>query len=203
LSRISPRWRPLVPALAIVPMFVGFVFFGVQAGVLIAGVTLAAIIVVAVADRDDSTFEIAAPGPDVSAGVLVVLLAPIEDPRTAGVVAAIGDPSRPEAGGHGLLVLAPARSGLLDRWTDDLEAARFESQRILTVSLATMAAAGIAAEGRVGDGDVVQATEDVLRTYAATEVVAVARPGDSERQIRELERRLPVKLRRVDAATND
>jgi hypothetical protein len=189
--------------LAIVPMFVGFVFFGAQAGVLIAGVTLAAIVVFAVADRNDDTLEIAAPGPDVPGGVLVVLLAPIEDPGTAGVVAAIGDPSRPEAGDRGLLALAPARGRLIDRWTDDLEGARFESQRTLTVSLATMAAAGIAAEGRVGDGDVVQATEDVLRSYAATEVAIVARRGDSERQIRELERRLPVKLRRVEAATSD
>lgn len=187
-----------MPALAIVPMFVGFVFFGIEVGVLIAGLTLAAIIAVAVADRDDGSFEIAAPGPDTPGGVLVVVLAAIEDPRTAGVVAAIGDPSRPEAGDRGLLVLAPARSRLLDRWTDDLEQARFESQRILTVSLATMAAAGIPAEGRVGDGDVVQATEDVLRTYAATEVVAVARSGEYERQIRELERRLGVRLHRVE-----
>ncbi len=192
-----------MPALAIVPMFVGFVFFGAQVGVLIAGITLAGIVVLAVADRDDGTFEIAAPGPDVPGGVLVLLLAPIEDPRTAGVVAAIGDPSRPEAGERGLLVLAPARSRLLDRWTDDLEPARFESQRILTVSLATMAAAGIAAEGRVGDGDVVQATEDVLRTYAASEVVVVARSGEFERQIRELEKRLAVALHRVDAAGAD
>lgn len=192
-----------MPALAIVPMFVGFVFFGAQVGVLIAGITLAAIIALAVADRDDGALEIAAPGPDVPGGVLVLLLAPIEDPRTAGVVAAIGDPSRPEAGDRGLLVLAPARSRLLDRWTDDLEPARFESQRILTVSLATMAAAGIAAEGRVGDGDVVRATEDVLRTYAATEVVVVARSGEFERQIRELERRLPVELRRVAVTKTD
>ena len=192
-----------MPALAIVPMFVGFVFFGVQAGVLIAGITLAAIIAVAVADRDDGTLEVVAPGSGVPGGVLVLLLAPIEDPRTAGVVAAIGDPSRPEVGDRGLLVLAPARSRLIDRWTDDLEPARFESQRILTVSLATMAAAGIAAEGRVGDGDVVQATEDVLRTYAASEVVVVVRSGEFERQIRELEKRLAVALRRVAAAGTD
>ncbi len=180
-------------------MFVGFVFLGVEAGVLLAGLTLAAIIAVAVADRDDGRFEVAAPGPDTPGGVLVVVLAPIEDPRTAGVVAAIGDPSRPEAGERGLLVLAPARSRLLDRWTDDLEQARFESQRILTVSLATLAAAGIPAEGRVGDGDVVQATEDTLRTFAATEVAVVARGGEFDRQIRELDRRLPVRFHRVTA----
>ncbi len=197
MSRIPPGLRPFVPALAIVPMFVGFALFGVQIGTAIAGLTLAAIIVFAVTDRADGTFEIAASGPGVPGGVLVVVLAPIEDPPAAGVVAAIGDPIRPEAGDAGLLVLSPARSKLIDRWTDDLEPARFESQRVLTVSLATLAAAGIRADGRVGDGDVVQATEDVLRTYAATEVVVVSRPGEFGRQIAELERRLDRKLRRV------
>ena len=125
------------------------------------------------------------------------MLAPIEDPPVAGVVAAIGDPIRPEVGHAGLLVLAPARSKLVDRWTDDLEPARFESQRVLTVTLATLAAAGIRADGRVGDGDVVQATEDALRSFAATEVVVVSRPGEFEREIAKLERRLDRKLRRV------
>lgn len=180
-------------------MFVGFVFFGVEVGVLLSGLTLAAIIAVAVADRGDGPFEVAEPADGVPGGVLVVVLAPIEDPRTAGVVAAIGDPSRPEAGDRGLLLVAPAQSRLIDRWTGDLEPARFESQRALTVSMATMAAAGIEAEGRVGDGDVVQAIEDVLRSYAATEVVVVARTGEFERQIRELERRAGRPLRRVDA----
>ncbi|MFN8112099.1 MAG: hypothetical protein U0R51_02755 [Solirubrobacterales bacterium] len=202
MSRIPPRWRPLVPALAIVPMFVGFVFVGVQAGVLIAGVTLVAIITAAVLDRDDGPLEIAEAGPGAPGGVLVLVLAPIEEPGTAGVVAAIGDPSRPEAAA-GLLLVAPARGRAIERWTDDLDRARFESQRILTVSMATMAAAGIAAEGRVGDGDVVQAAEDVLRTYAATEVVVVVRPGEFERQIRELGHRLGVPLRRVDATGAD
>ncbi|MCB0874650.1 MAG: hypothetical protein R2718_06125 [Solirubrobacterales bacterium] len=197
MSRIPPRWRPLVPALSIVPMFAAFILFGTEAAVLVAGLTLAAIIAVAVADRDDGAFEVATPGAGVPGGVLVIVLAPIEDPRTAGVLAAIGDPSRPEAGDRGLLLLAPARSRAIDRWTDDLESARYESQRVLTVSMATMAAAGVEAEGRVGDGDVVQAAEDVLRSYAATEVVVVARAREFERPIAELERRLDRPLRRI------
>lgn len=62
-----------------------------------------------------------------------------------------------------------------------------------------MAAAGIRAEGRVGDGDMVLATEDALRVCAATEVVVVFREGELEREISRLERRLPVPLRRVVA----
>jgi len=184
-------------------MFIAFILFGTEVAVLVAGLTLAAIIAVAVADRDDGTFEVATPGPGVPGGVLVVVLAPIEDPETAGVLAAIGDPSRPEVGDRALLLLAPARSRTIDRWTDDLEPARYESQRVLTVSMATMAAAGVAAEGRVGDGDVVQAAEDVLRSYAATEVVVVAGAGEFERPIAELERRLDRKLRHLTVPAGD
>ena len=96
-----------------------------------------------------------------------------------GVIAAIADPSRSGDRREASLVVAPARSGMLARWTDDLESARFESQRGLAVSLATLAAAGVEAEGRVGDGDPLRAAEDALRTYAATEVVVVAAAGSS------------------------
>ncbi len=70
---------------------------------------------------------------------------------------------------------------------------------MLTVSVASLAAAGIEVEGRVGDADVVLAVEDTLRTYAATEVVVLAAPGDGEEATTELERRLDVPLRIVEA----
>jgi hypothetical protein len=158
-----------------VPSLVGFVLLDAGVGMFLGLVTAAALIIVAVRTKHDVPIEVAAPGPGVPAGVLVIVTAAIEDPRTASIVAAIADPSRPEAGEEGVLVLAPARSTRLDRWADDLERARFESQRMLTVSLATLAAAGIEAEGRVGDGDLVLAAEDTLRSYAASEVVIVAR----------------------------
>jgi hypothetical protein len=180
-------------------MFAGFAFFGVQVGTVTSGLTIAVIVYLAVRAESDGPIEVADPGPGVPGGVLVIATTAIEDPRTASIVAAIGDPSRPESGDRGLLVLAPARSSRLDRWADDLESARFESQRVLTVSLATMAAAGIVAEGRVGDGDVVLAAEDTLRSYAATEVVVVAREGTFERELEKLERRLQQPLRRVTA----
>jgi hypothetical protein len=184
-------------------MFVGFVFFGVEIGGAIASLTLVAIIVAAVLDQDDGTIEIATPGAGVPGGVLVVAIAAIEDPGTAGEVAAIADAAPSESGRAGLLVVSPARARLLDRWAGDLDRAGFESQRTLTISLATLAAAGHQAEGRVGDGDVVQATEDTLRTYAATAIVVVAPPGAAERQIRELDRRLEGQVHRVAAGNRD
>ncbi|MCB0865221.1 MAG: hypothetical protein KDB58_05870 [Solirubrobacterales bacterium] len=188
--------RAWLPALLIVPMFLGFAFLGVQGGTVIGTLTLAAVVVWAIRANPEGPIEIAAPGEGVRGGVLVVLLAPIDDPPVAGVLAAITDPSRREAGEP--LLLAPTRIGRLDRFFGDIEAARFESQRVLAVSVATLAAAGIEVEGRVGDDDVVLAAEDTLRTYAATEVVVFAPGEDDDGAIAKLERRLGIPLRRID-----
>lgn len=98
-----------------------------------------------------------------------------------------------------VLVLAPAHIGFLDRWASDVEAARSDAQRRLVVSVAALAAAGIEAEARVGDEDVVQAVEDQLGSFAATEVILVS-PGGSENKAasaaaEELRTRLQVDFR--------
>lgn len=191
------RSRVWLAGLLIVPIAAGFLLAGGGVGMLTGVVTAAAILLIAARAEVGATIEVAAPGPGVPAGLLVVAIAPIEDPRTAGIVAAIADPDRLGGGESGVLVIAPARSSALQRWTDDLDAPRFESQRVLAVSLASLAAAGISAEGRVGDGDPLQAAEDALRTYAAVEVVVVSLAGESGRAIAELERRLDRPLRRV------
>jgi hypothetical protein len=198
LSDLISRY-PWLPALMVVPVFVGIALAGAQVGSAIGALVVAVIVVVAVRSGGQGPIEVAEPRPGVPAGILVVAARAIEDPRTAGIVAAIGDPSRPEAGDEGLLVIAPARTSRLDRWADDIEGARFESQRVLTVSLATMAAAGLPAEGRVGDGDMALAVEDALRSYAASEVVVVAREGELAKDVARLERRLPIAVRRVTA----
>lgn len=191
------RPRTWLLALLVVPMLAGFVLADAGVGMFMGLATAAAIVVVAARSTVEGPIEVAAAKPGEAGGLLVVVLAAIEDPRTAGVLAAMADPSR-EAGRGGILLLAPARGRLLDRWADDLERARFESQRLLTVSVATLAAAGVAAEGRVGDGDPPQAVEDALRSYAAAEVVVVRGPGITDDEIEALERRLPIPLRRID-----
>jgi hypothetical protein len=75
-------------------------------------------------------------------------------------------------------VLSPARIGFLDRWASDVEGARQSAQRNLVATVAAFAKAGIEAEARVGDEDVVQAVEDQLQSFAADEVVLVS--GDTE-----------------------
>ena len=150
-----------------------------------------ALIVLAARARSDAPIEVAEAPPGHDPGLLVLTVAPIEEPRAANQVAGAG-------GGAGVLVIAPAKSSRLDRWATDLDRARFESQRSLTISLASLATAGVGAEGRVGDGDPLQAAEDALRSYAASSVIVVAREGQEQRRLRELERRLEIPLRRID-----
>jgi hypothetical protein len=78
------------------------------------------------------------------------------------------------------MVLSPARIGFLDRWASDVEGARRDAQRRLVISVAALAAAGIEAEARVGDEDVVQAVEDQLGSFPATEVILVTAAGEDD-----------------------
>lgn len=188
--------RSWLLALIVLPIFAGFFLVGAQLGLALGAATAALLVVVAARSKGEPAIEVAEPGDGVPRGLLVLAVAPIDDPRAAGVIAAIADPSRLEAGDR-VLLIAPARSSRLARWADDLDEARFESQRALAVSLASLATAGVEAEGRVGDGDPLQAAEDALRSFAAREVIVVASPGEADRAIEQLERRLDRPVRRV------
>lgn len=187
--------RTWILGLLMLPALLGFILLDAGVGLLLGLATAGLLITFAARAKPDVPIEIAAPGEGVRGGVLLVLLATVEDPPVTGVLAAITDPSRREAGEP--LLLAPTRIGRLDRFFGDIEAARFESQRVLAVSVANLAAAGVEVEGRVGDADVVLAVEDTLRTYAATEVVVFAPDAADDAAIATLEHRLGVPLRRV------
>lgn len=190
------RRRTWLAALLVVPLAAAFLLGLGQVGLALGAATAAIIVVLAVRARAEEPIEVAERSAKTPGGVLVLALTAIEDAETVGLVAAMADPSREQAAG-GVLVLSPARGTRLDRWADDLERARFESQRVLAVSVASLAAAGVEAEGRVGDGDPLQAAEDTLRSYPATEVVIVAAAGDSEAPIAALQRRLALPSRRI------
>ena len=192
--------RSWLLGLVILPPAAAFVFVGAQLGMALGCATAALLVIVAARSHPDEPIEVAEPAPGVQGGLLVLAVDPIEDPRTAAIIAEISDPSRPEAKAGGMLMIAPARSTTLARWADDIESPRFEAQRSLTVSLASLAAAGVEADGRVGDGDPLRAAEDALRSYAATEVILVAGADREPRKLTELERRLKVPLRRIEPA---
>jgi hypothetical protein len=187
-------WKlpPIVAALA-VAIVGGFYLGGPGLGLAVGALAAASIVVMAV--RHPPLHPIVpAPLTDFRRHVLVVVSAPLEDSEAIERIAQaarVGDADQAEAE---VLVLTPARGGFLDRWASDFGPARHRAQRRLVVSVASLAKADVAATARVGDEDLVQAVDDTLRSFPATEVILVT--GDPERDpagnaaVPELESRL-------------
>ncbi|MGE5408905.1 MAG: hypothetical protein ACM3NV_09850 [Syntrophothermus sp.] len=166
----------MVAAIA-VPTVAAFLLGGPGVGVAVGALAGVAIVFLAVRARPREAIGTA---PSAASGrrLLVVVTLPLEDPAAIERVAR--DAAGGEAGGPAeVLVLAPARSGFLDRWASDVEGARRRAQQSLVISIASLAAAGVEAEARVGDEDLVQAVEDTVGQFAATEVMLIT--GDDER----------------------
>ena len=75
-----------------------------------------------------------------------------------------------------IFVVSPALNSKLRHWTSDEDAARDAARARLDRSLARLGAAGLAAQGDVGDADPVQAVEDALRVFGADEIVLSTHP---------------------------
>jgi hypothetical protein len=193
-------WKLPVIAIAIaVPIVAGFLVGGPGIGVAVGALVALAIVVIAVRQRPRGAIGEPPSRPD-ERRLLVVVGCPVEDPDAIAEIAAEvrGGPGRGEAEA---MVLAPARIGFLDRWASDLEGARREAQQRLVITVASMAKAGIAAEARVGDEDLVQAVEDATQSFAATEVILVTGPEDEDPDAAaaagELQRRLRAGFRHI------
>jgi hypothetical protein len=135
--------------------------------------------------------------------MLVVVTSPLEDPHLAATIAEIAGAgaraTRPDAErAPDLLLLAPATNTGIAHWLSDLRQARFDAQRLLTLSLATLATADLDARGEVGDSDTVQAVEDTLRSFPAQEVVFITR-HDQAGEIEDVRRRLDRPVRVLEA----
>lgn len=190
---MAPWKLPLIVAAIAVPIVAAFYAGGPGVGVAVGALVTATIVVAAVRDRPRGAIGISAPGND--RRVLVVVSRPVEDPEVIRrIVATVG----PEAADGDVLVLAPARIGFFDRWASDLEAARGEAQRNLVITVASLAKAGVAAQARVGDEDLVQAVEDTLRGFAATDVILVSAGDDEDpAAAAELKSRLRARFQRL------
>ena len=193
---MAPWKLPLIAAAIVVPIVLGFLLAGPGLGVLAAA--LVAVAVVWIAARQRPRGPIGVPAADGARHVLVALTCAVEEPdavRRLVEVARLGH--GPE--GPSVLILSPARIGFLDRWMSDVEPARQEAQRNLVATVAALAKAGVAAEARVGDEDVVQAVEDQLQSFPATEVVLVGDgSGGADAAAAELASRLRAEFRRVE-----
>ena len=191
-------WKlPLVVSAIAVPIVAAFLVVGPALGM--AAGALAAFALLVVAARQKPRGPIGAPASDAPRRVLLVVTCAAEAPGAIQQIAAAAQ----LAGGKDeaeVLVLSPARIGFLDRWASDVEAARRSAQENLVATVAALAKAGIAAEARVGDEDVVQAVEDQLRSFPANEVVLVSGGGGedgSAAAAAELEPRLRARFRHL------
>ena len=75
-----------------------------------------------------------------------------------------------------VLVVTPALNSPLRHWVSDDDGARAAAQERLEKSLTQLAAAGVEARGKVGDGDPLQAIADALRTFGADEIIISTHP---------------------------
>jgi hypothetical protein len=196
---VAPWKLPLLVAAIALPVVAAFYVGGPGAGLAVGALVAAAIVFLAVRQRPRGPLG-EAPS-DRRRRLLIVLTCPVEDPDTVGRIAreALRD-GEPEDRAE-VMVLAPARIGFLDRWASDVEGARREAQRNLVQIVAALAKAGVSAEARVGDEDVVQAVEDQMTEFPATEVILVSAQEGEDRAAAagaaELESRLRARFTRL------
>jgi hypothetical protein len=173
---MAPWKSPLIVAGLVAPIVGGFLVGGPGLGMAVGVLAVVALVAIAVRERPRGPIA-SAPAQDDRRHVLLVAAGAVEDPGDVARIAAAAGLGGSD-GEAEVLVLVPARIGFLDRWASDVESARHRAQQHLVAAVAALAKAGIVAEARVGDEDVVQATEDQLQSYPATEVVLVS--GDAE-----------------------
>jgi hypothetical protein len=162
---MAPWKLPFVVAALAIPVVAGFLVGGPGVGVSVGALAAVAVVVAAVAQSPRGRIG---PVPEEGRRLLVVVSRAIEDEVAIRAIAEeAGAGSEPAQ----VLVLAPAQLGFLDRWASDVEGARRQAQERLVLTVASLAKAGVAAEARVGDEDLVQAVEDQLGSFPATEVI--------------------------------
>jgi len=166
-------WKlPLIVAAICVSIvaafYVGGPGMGMAEGSLVAG------IIVVMAARHPPLHPIVPPPPaDLREHLLVVVDEPLEDSTAVERIAAASVPLDPDEPEPEVRVVAPAHNRFLDRWACDVGPGRERAQRSLVLTLASLARAGVDANAKIGDEDIVQTVADQLRTYPATEVFLV------------------------------
>jgi hypothetical protein len=201
--RFKAWMLPLVVAAIVLPATIGMVLQGPALGLVLGAASAVALVALGFRLSPEDPIEVASGGGP--RHVLVVAGTAIEEPSTAQQVAARVRPG--DEDDVDVLVLAPAPTGFLDRWATDVRRGRDEAQRRLVLSVAALARAHLDARGRVGDADLLQATEDTLRDYPADEVILVTGPAETDRDgaraAEQLRRRLDRTLTHVVSGASD
>ncbi len=193
---MDPWKLPLIVAGVVVPTVAAFMLGGPGMGVAIGAFAGLGLVVVAIRQRPEGPIA-SADRRDAKHHVLIVAAGGVEDPADVAEITRVAG-IRGDEGEDEVRVLVPARIGFLDRWASDVEDARHRAQQRLVMTVAALAKAGVAAEARVGDEDIVQAVEDQLQSYPATEVVLVSGEGDeADEAAAELRSRLRAEFHHV------
>jgi hypothetical protein len=193
----KPWMLPLIVLALIAPTFAGFAIGGTALGTALGAATLAAVVVIAARSRPREAIEFTRDGGE---PLIAVALAPIDDARTANRIATLAEVDG-EREGYSVLVLAPSQSTRTQRWFSDEGPGRVAAQERLAVSLATLAAGGCHAEGRVVSQDPAQALEDAAAEYGASRIAFVVSGDESDALIAELTDRLDRPVHRIEAET--
>ena len=190
-------WHPPLILLALIlPATIGFAVGGPGLGISLAGLSLVGLVIIAAKVIPSDPIG-RVPHPELEQRLLVVTTFPIEDAKTIQRVADEVSLGASEEAGE-VRLMTPAVNTFLDRWATDLRAAQRRAQRDLVVAIASLTLAGVEATAEIGDEDVVQAVEDQLRTYDATEVFLVTRPSErAEKAAETLRERLQPPFRHV------
>jgi hypothetical protein len=187
---------PLIVAALVVPAFAAFALGGAGAGTAVGFLTIAGLILLAARTRPRDPIEFR--GDRAGAPLLALALAPIDDATTANRIATMAE-AGPDPDRHAVLVLAPVLSTPLQRWLSDEGPGRIAAQERLAVSIATLAAAGCHAEGRVVSENPGEALEDVAAQQGAARIVFVVVDRRYDRLIADLTERLDRPVHRVEA----
>lgn len=189
-------WQPPVFLLAVMGAAVaGFALGGPGLGMTIAGLSLVGLVVVALRTVPSEPIG-RHPHPESARRILIASTDPIVEGSVVEMLAdAIGLGGAVQEAE--IRILTPARPDFLDRWATDLRKARERAQLDLVISVATLALSGVEAGARVGDEDIIQAIEDELADFDATEVFLVTSETgpEIERSAGELASRLSPHLR--------
>jgi hypothetical protein len=192
MDSIQPWKLPLMIAAILVPGAAGF-FLG-DAGIgKVVGVGLGLGIVLAAGCRAPRTALVSAAAGDRRDYLLAVVGSGSDDAAVAARIR--GTLARREHPEQAVVrLVAPIRAGFLARWSSDLDQARAVAQRKLHVIATTLAEAGIAVDARVGDENVVQAVEDEINSFPATEVVLLTSLGEDAAKVRAIAEELRSRL---------
>jgi hypothetical protein len=200
---MDPWKLPLIVAGVVVPIVAAFMLGGPGMGVAIGALAVVGLVVFAIRQRPEGPIS-SADRSDAKHHVLIVVAGGVEDPADVAEITRVAGIRGDDDEEDEVRVLVPARIGFLDRWASDVEDARHRAQQRLVMTVAALAKAGVAAEARVGDEDIVQAVEDQLQSYPATEVVLVSGEGDdAEEAAGELRSRLRAEFHHVELSRSE